>query len=326
MSNKSSTIITNYGTIVNNNYYGNNTENRTTTDNDTLYVIDNDELSKFEKHKNYALSIQQILYDYYKAIGKHTKAENIRTCGNFLLFRQYKNPEQTNKLMLANFCKHPLCPLCSWRKSLKNAKITHKTLKIVEKEEFLYLLTLTISNVNPITKRIIRDLYQNSKKFLDKRYYSKSYLSQFEITYNPEREDYHPHIHLLFSSPMEHDTSENAIRKNNELWGGYYNQKYQITDIRPVEDVEKASFELCKYLCKSPAISTTEAITGIISPTTNLRQFNYAGLMREARAEAKEICTEEEELEIYNLSQYEYIEQIYSWITGQGYKKANNKI
>ena len=73
----------------------------------------------------------------------------LERCCSWLLFRKYIE-SQVMKLDRAEFCKHRLCPVCNWRKSLKLFSQTKaasaELMKDFPKARYLFL-TLTVKNV-----------------------------------------------------------------------------------------------------------------------------------------------------------------------------------
>ena len=80
----------------------------------------------------------------YERLG-NKKHYRVKDCGSFLEFKRFE--DQSLKLNKANFCKVRLCPLCSWRRSLKIFGQVSKVMNYLESEEYAFLfLTLTTRN------------------------------------------------------------------------------------------------------------------------------------------------------------------------------------
>ena len=87
----------------------------------------------------------ELLASAYDEIDR-TKAARLRDCSKVLTFRVYENGEK--RLDRMNSCRVRLCPLCSWRRSLK---IYHNTKKIIdyiaEHDGYNYIFaTVTLKN------------------------------------------------------------------------------------------------------------------------------------------------------------------------------------
>ena len=130
-------------------------------------------------------------------------------CGSWTFWKEFA--ERPRKLARANFCRLRLCPMCSWRRSLKLfsqvSKITDAIL--AEKKVRFIFVTLTVKNVSGDNLRdTIRQMNEGFKYLVqDKIKFSASaglkknllgYMKAIEVTYNSRRNDFHPHIHCIF--------------------------------------------------------------------------------------------------------------------------------
>ena len=62
--------------------------------------------------------IENVRYAEYLSILEFKRAHDIKNCGETLRFRKIGNHL---KLYQTWFCHKRLCPLCNWRKSMKNS-------------------------------------------------------------------------------------------------------------------------------------------------------------------------------------------------------------
>src|SRR5699024_852762 len=102
-----------------------------------------------------------------------------------------------------NTCKDRFCPICAWKKSRKDAlalSVMMAYLKLEKKKEFIFL-TLTAPNVPAEELNDEIKHYNHSFKKLIGRKEEKNningYARTLEMTNNEERDDYHPHFHVL---------------------------------------------------------------------------------------------------------------------------------
>ena len=84
------------------------------------------------------------------------KAERLRDCSTFLQFKVYS--DGSKKLNSMNSCHVRLCPICSWRRSLKTyANIRKVTEYLHEKEQRQFVfVTLTVESTENTYERIAR--------------------------------------------------------------------------------------------------------------------------------------------------------------------------
>ncbi|HEY8361905.1 MAG TPA: protein rep, partial [Tissierellaceae bacterium] len=89
------------------------------------------------------------LADSYRRLGEEFKSKQYRVsdCGTFLEFKRFIN-DNSMKLNKANFCKVRLCPMCSWRRSLKIYGQVSKIMDEVVKNEDLEFIFLTLTTRN----------------------------------------------------------------------------------------------------------------------------------------------------------------------------------
>lgn len=103
-------------------------------------VLQKELAERFQPKKQKSL----LLSESYNRLNLNSRAYRVQECGTYLEFRAYQNGDQ--RLSLANFCKDRLCPMCSWRRSLKVFGQLSKVMEVVRKDyEFLFL-TLSMKN------------------------------------------------------------------------------------------------------------------------------------------------------------------------------------
>ena len=127
------------------------------------------------------------LAESYKRIGSN-KYYRVLDCGTLLDFGLTIN--SSLRLLNANFCKVRLCPMCSWRRSLKIFGQVSKVMDYVEKNyDYKYIfLTLTVKNVYKDELKNTLDLMTKSfNKMNQRKDFKKSikgYFRSLEINYD----------------------------------------------------------------------------------------------------------------------------------------------
>ncbi|NGT68505.1 protein rep (plasmid) [Clostridium perfringens] len=140
------------------------------------------------------------LAESYKRLGLK-KAYRVEECGTLLSFKIID--EDLKKLFKANFCKDRLCPMCTWRRSMKIFGQVSKVMdRALEDKEYRFLfLTLTVRNCTGEELSNEIDRMFNSLKLLFQRKEVKKIVIGFfrglEVTYNEEYDTYHPHFHII---------------------------------------------------------------------------------------------------------------------------------
>lgn len=146
-----------------------------------------------------------MLANSYERLG-FKKSYSVRECGSFLEFRKYESGDF--KLSGANFCKDRLCPMCSWRRSLKIFGQTSKVMDMaLQNQDYRFLfLTLTCRNIDGENLSFVIDNLFKAFNLLFKRKQvksiSKGWFRALEVTHNlcersKDYDTYHPHFHII---------------------------------------------------------------------------------------------------------------------------------
>lgn len=196
----------------------------------------------------------------YKRIGYDKKSFRVGECGDYLEFRLAAN--DTLKLTKANFCKVRLCPMCSWRRSLKIFGQVSKVMDYVEENyNYKYIfLTLTLKNCCGENLKDTLDLMTKAfNKLSERKAFKqavKGYFRSLEITYNKENDTYHPHFHMILAVDNNYFTNSRVYLSQENwtnLWKSCLKVNYTpIVDIRKLrENQGKEVAEVAKYTVKA---------------------------------------------------------------------------
>ncbi|HAR7348957.1 TPA: protein rep, partial [Staphylococcus aureus] len=206
---------------------------------------------------------------------KIKKAYNVKQCGNVLEFKP--TDEGYLKLHKTWFCKSKLCPVCNWRRAMKNSYQAQKVIEEVIKEKpKARWLFLTLSTKNAIDG----DTLEQSLKHLTKAFdrvsrYKKvkqnlvGFMRSTEVTVNKNDGSYNQHMHVLLCVENAYfRKKENYITQ--EEWVNLWQKALQV-DYRPVvnikaikpnqkgdKDIESAIKETSKYSVKSSDFLTDD--------------------------------------------------------------------
>ena len=218
----------------------------------------------WRKYKLQSIAISQA-YHFFDELKK--LSDRISHCGSFLVFKSCPKGHH-KRLITASFCYSRLCVLCQWRKSLA---MFHQVFTLVHKHKEKYksdvplLLTLTVPNVNQEELPYMLDLMQHAfKKMMKRRGILRSIRSWFrslEITYNEERDDYHPHFHVLLMVPENYFDKRYNLFIHRDEWLAMWQEATGIREITQVDvrrvkkrrkgdSIEIASAEVSKYATK----------------------------------------------------------------------------
>ena len=239
----------------------------------------------------------------FKKLQIEKVGNNVFSCAERL---EYKvNTDGSISLNKVWFCKNKLCPICNWRRALKHSYQASNVLDIAMKKhpkaQFLFL-TLTVKNVpGSELKESLTHLTKSFDRLFRRAKVKKNligFMRATEVTYSEERDDYHPHLHiLLMVKPNYFNGSDNYIKQAewSELWKKSAKLDYNpIVDVRKIktdgnsedESLYKAVLETAKYPVK-PIDSMDLSEDTRLKVVNNLyhglykkRQISYGGELK----------------------------------------------
>lgn len=215
------------------------------------------------------------------------KAARLRECSTMLSFRVYG--DGTRKLDSINSCRVRLCPICSWRRSLKCYHNTRSIMDYLDRQnKYGYIfVTLTMRNCHADDLEYhLRSIYRGWSRFTQLKRFKcamRGWYRGVEVTHdtepyitrerygsnaryysnrglyigdkNPNYDTYHPHIHCIFVVPKSYFNSRYYISQRDfaNMWRQSLRLDYDpVVDVRKVKgDCARAVAEISKYAVKS---------------------------------------------------------------------------
>ena len=182
-------------------------------------------LGKERPWREKKLKTIELANSYYRLGNK--KYYRIRECGTYLEYRRYLETQEL-RLNRSNFCKVRLCPMCSWRRSLKIFGQTSKVMnKALEEKEYRFLfLTLTCKNVDgEDLSSQIDELFKAFTKMTRRKIFKqpvKGWFRALEVTHNLDKtsdnyDTYHPHFHMVLMVNKSY-FDDNKLYISHEKW------------------------------------------------------------------------------------------------------------
>lgn len=209
-------------------------------------------LQKLEKKQLTKEKLEQLGLKHFS----EKTLQRIHDCGNFIQ-SVLTADESTGKVVKANRCMNRFCPICLATRSRKQGfalGVILETLRENYDYKFLFL-TLTVPNVpgHELIKELQKQ-YESLKRFIQRKQFkniSKGYVRKTEITYNPNRNDFHPHIHMLIAVDENYFTRENYVKQETwlEIWKKCKRDD-SITQVHIKKANEESFRELAKYEAK----------------------------------------------------------------------------
>lgn len=258
------------------------------------------------------------------------KARKIADCASFTEFQRHKPDEKHDKpwitLHTANFCRNRLCPMCSWRRSLKlggqaREVVAEANRQKVSRDGVCYkwlFVTFTVKNVPGAELGDAIDKLHAAAHAMakTKRWKAsvKGWLRATEITHNTDKKSrsydtFHPHLHFLLCVNSRYFKSADYIPQKEwkSMWEKCAKLDYEAqVNVKAVKDEgekeSSASFtslggalaEVTKYVCKPQGIITWEnpdmAVRTVLILDRMLdgrRLTAWGGVLKEAAARLK---------------------------------------
>lgn len=250
--------------------------------------------------------LENLQYGDYLQILNYKKAHRVKECGEVLRF--VEDEQGHKKLAQTWFCHSRLCPLCNWRRAMKQSnQLTQILAEAVKQRKTGRFLFLTLTVENTTGKQLKSELRQMGRAIRDLMRYKKpaknllGYVRSTEVTVNHEADQpmYHHHMHvLLFVKSLYFKGSDNYISQSE--WTGYWQRAMKLTYV-PMVNVESvkpnvnrhknsllaSAQETAKYQVKSKDILTNnqeqdlQVIDDLEQALAGSRQISYGGLLKE---------------------------------------------
>ncbi|MBE5662800.1 protein rep [Staphylococcus sp. SS21] len=247
--------------------------------------------------------IDNVSYADILEILKIKKAFNVKQCGNVLEFKP--TDEGYLKLHKTWFCKSKLCPVCNWRRAMKNSYQAQRVIEEVVKEKpKARWLFLTLSTRNAIDgEHLNQSLKEMSQAFNKLKMYSKvkknliGFMRSTEVTVNKNNGSYNQHMHVLLCVENKYFRgSENYISQKEwlDLWQKALRVNYRpVANIKAIKpnkkgdkDIQAAIKETSKYSVKSSDYLTgnhekdAEIVQDLEHGLYKKRMLSYGGLLK----------------------------------------------
>ena len=250
--------------------------------------------------------------DGKRVVNYEKRAENMKYCGSFLKFAKIDNRK---KLLEANFCRVPLCPMCQWRKTLRVFFDTSKIIDKVEKRDenikniFLTLtvknciledLNKTLDNIFDGWHDLMRSRALNPMVGGEIRHIVKGWFRALEVEYDNKTNTFHPHFHAILNVDKGYFKGKDYMTTAEwvQLW-----RKSARLDYDPICWVQKVKnngtrkdiMELAKYTYKDAQIlhktlsddKKAEVVKYLSGALHGRRLYAYGGVMKDVAAELK---------------------------------------
>ena len=251
------------------------------------------------------VELLQVARGFDSSVISDSRLLSVQKCASWLKFAEQSDGRR--KLAQANFCRLRLCPMCAWRRYLKLfaqvSKITDAIL--ADKKARFVFVTLTVRNVVGSGLRDTIRLMNEGFKYLaqDKIKFSASaglrknllgYMKAVEVTYNAERNDFHPHIHCIFELSTTYFKGKESGYLTHadwrQMWQSVMKLNYEPqVNVKAIKDASaKAVAEVAKYPVKMDGLLkikdkelAAKSLIELKSAIHNCRLVTFGGDFRE---------------------------------------------
>jgi hypothetical protein len=244
----------------------------------------------------------------------------LRSCGNFLLFRNYYTVNKV-RLHAAKFChKHLLCPLCAIRRGAKLVQAYMQKLAVIKQQKpdlKAYLVTLTVKDGDDLGERFdhlhrsVQRLHKTRTRQAQGQYNESCKAAgavwSYEFKRGKNSGDWHPHMHAVWLCEEKPD----AVQLSKE-WHKITGDSF-IVDVTPFQDqddVINGFLEVFKYAVKFSDLPLEDNWNGF-TVLSGKRLIASFGVFR--GVDVSDDFTDEV------LDDLPYVEMLYKFIYGVGY-------
>jgi plasmid rolling circle replication initiator protein Rep len=178
---------------------------------------------KFLRSHDYLKGQSVLLSESFARLGLSgfsKRSSKVSSCGSFLIFKRILG-DARRKLISAEFCKDRLCPVCMVRRARRMYSEVSDVMDALEVDmkgegcRFIFL-TLTIRNVEADELGSSLDkLFSGFERLIRRKEIAGiagGWFRSLEVTHGWERDDYHPHLHMIMQVPWGYF----------DLWRGMY--------------------------------------------------------------------------------------------------------
>ncbi len=233
------------------------------------HVTHSNKYRDWRKHRNQALALSMA----YRSLGPdfQKKADRVFSCARRIDLSP-KEPGEIGQSVLNRYgCKDRLCPGCQSSRGRRNFMELYQVYEQYHKanpSEFPAMLTLTVPNMYANqSQEALTELLSGFRRLTRRKAFHQAVNAWFralEVTYNAEKQTYHPHIHtLLMLQPKYFDKDQDFYLQHHD-WLVFWQKVMKRQDIKHLDirllrphpadpndrTMSKAIAELAKYATK----------------------------------------------------------------------------
>lgn len=264
------------------------------------------------------------------------KADRIKNCGKWLVFGA---TDDGLKLRQANFCRERICPMCTWRRSIRIGLQMEELYTELKKRDYpLMHVVFTVENVKGAELSGCIDGMMAAFKYLTQQssIYKKSFCGFYralEITYNADEDTYHPHLHCIFAARPDYfdgyfvskDKLISAWRKalkcnyDPSVWMDMLEPDKNGSLTGAVKELTKYAFKSVDVLSAPGNKKQVEVLKTIDYTLKNRRLLSFGGVFAEMRRMLKQDDIEADNADLVGVKRDKFVDRatlVYVWRSG----------
>lgn len=254
---------------------------------------------------------------YLRSVGEDGLADDLAGCGNHLVFHDYFTIGQTRLSKICTCQKHLLCSLCAIRRGAKAVRVYKEKVDELIKLNpnlRLWLVTKTVKDGPDLGERF-RHLSTCHRAYNKRRHLKRGHeickaaagVFSYEFKRGENSGIWHPHVHEIWLSE-ERPNAFKLSREWHEITGDS-----MVVDVTMIDmtDPVAAFCELFKYALKFAGLDDADRLHGYRTLKGKRLQGCF-GALRGLDIEP----SDSDEL----LDDLPYIERLYQFVPGAGYK------
>ncbi len=222
-----------------------------------------------------------------------------------------ENIKQIGKTLTSKYCNNRWCATCN---RIRTAKLIQGYEPILLKIKDKYFVTLTVPNCSETElfetiNKMLRE-FNKIKDLLRKKKYKLYGIRKLEVTYNFEKNNYHPHFHLIIKGKIESQLILNEWLKR------FPDARKIAQDIRMAD--EKSIKELFKYFTKLVSKHSNKAyiyaLDQIFQSMRGKRVFQPFGIKKYVSEDIEELQSSLFENLKDNVTDWQWHDDFFDWV------------
>ena len=244
-------------------------------------------LEKIQKKRGYNKQITTVL----KTMGEELRAAYIDGCATYI---EVTTTEEMARITNANFCRQRLCNVCAWRRQARYYSQMVDVERVMRERGYtagrFYFTTLTVKNCwSQDVGKTVGKMLEAWKRLVNNRNIKsriEGYVRAIEITYNQERKNYHPHIHVVFA--LKEGAEPPKADSLAKSWAAAMDLEYTpIIDIRQCKD--GTNKDVIKYSLKYRYKDVNQTtISTYLYTLAGKRLVSFGGIYSKIRRELRQ--------------------------------------